>query len=97
MLKCKTHGSVSCSPKGVQQTSVYFTGVKKMPFHASTVCSTLSKQFFSVQISLGWDTRHEAIMLQKLSIMLLSSAPKITYYAFKNAHYSQNHATNFGQ
>ena len=27
--------------------------------------------------------RHEAIMLQKLSIMLLSSAPKITYYAFK--------------
>ena len=35
--------------------------------------------------------RHEAIMLQKLS-----SAPKITYYAFKkNAYYSQNHATNF--
>ena len=27
--------------------------------------------------------RHEAIMLRKLSIMLLSSAPKITYYAFK--------------
>jgi len=26
--------------------------------------------------------RHEAIMLQKLSIMLLSSAPKITNYAF---------------
>ena len=28
-------------------------------------------------------TRYEAIMFQKLSIMLLSSAPKITYYAFK--------------
>ena len=28
-------------------------------------------------------SRHEAIMLQKLSIMLLSNAPKITYYAFK--------------
>ena len=27
--------------------------------------------------------RHEAIMLQKLSNMLLSSAPKVTYYAFK--------------
>ena len=27
--------------------------------------------------------RHEAIMLQKLSIALLSSAPKITCYAFK--------------
>jgi len=27
--------------------------------------------------------RHEAIMLQKLSIMLLSGAPKITYYALK--------------
>ena len=27
--------------------------------------------------------RYEAIMLQELSIMLLSSAPKITYYAFK--------------
>ena len=26
--------------------------------------------------------RHEAIMLQKLSIMLLSSVPKITCYAF---------------
>ena len=26
---------------------------------------------------------HDAIMLQKLSNMLLSSAPKITYYAFK--------------
>ena len=26
---------------------------------------------------------HEAIMLQKLSIMLLNSAPKISYYAFK--------------
>jgi len=25
--------------------------------------------------------RHEAIMLQKLSIKLLSNAPKITYYA----------------
>ena len=30
------------------------------------------------------DSRHEAIMLQKLSIMLLSSAQKITYYAFEN-------------
>ena len=29
-------------------------------------------------------SRHEAIMLQKLSIMLLSSAQKITYYAFEN-------------
>ena len=28
-------------------------------------------------------TRHEAIMLQKLSVMLLSSAPKIISYAFK--------------
>ena len=28
-------------------------------------------------------SRHEAIMLQKLSIMLLSSAPKINYYAFE--------------
>ena len=28
--------------------------------------------------------RHEAIMLQKLSIMLLSSAQKIPYYAFEN-------------
>ena len=28
--------------------------------------------------------RHEAIMLQKLSIMLLSSAQKIIYYAFEN-------------
>ena len=28
--------------------------------------------------------RHEAIMLQKLSIMLLSSAQKTTYYAFEN-------------
>ena len=28
--------------------------------------------------------RHEAIMLQKLSIMLVSSAQKITYYAFEN-------------
>ena len=27
--------------------------------------------------------KHEAVMLQKLSIMLLSSAPQITYYAFK--------------
>ena len=27
--------------------------------------------------------RHEVIMLQKLSITLLSSAPKITYYAFE--------------
>jgi len=27
--------------------------------------------------------RHEAIMLQKLSIMILNSAPKITYYAFE--------------
>ena len=27
--------------------------------------------------------RHEAIMLQKLSIMPLSSAPKITFYAFE--------------
>ena len=27
--------------------------------------------------------RHEAIMLQKLSIMLLSSAPKITYSTFE--------------
>ena len=29
------------------------------------------------------ESRHEAIMLQKLRIMLLSSAPKITYYAFE--------------
>ena len=28
--------------------------------------------------------RHEAIMLQKLGIMHLSSAQKITYYAFEN-------------
>ena len=28
--------------------------------------------------------RHEAIMLQKLSFMLLSSAQKTTYYAFEN-------------
>ena len=28
--------------------------------------------------------RYEAIMLQKLSIMLLSSAQKISYYAFEN-------------
>ena len=28
--------------------------------------------------------RHEAIMLQKLSIMLLNSTQKITYYAFEN-------------
>jgi len=27
--------------------------------------------------------RHEAIMLQKLNIMFLSSGPKITYYAYK--------------
>ena len=27
-------------------------------------------------------TRYEAIMLEKLSITLLSSAPKLTYYAF---------------
>jgi len=27
--------------------------------------------------------RHEATVLQKLSIMLSSSAPKITYYVFK--------------
>jgi len=30
----------------------------------------------------GW---HEAIMLQNLSIMLLSNAPKITYYVFKKS------------
>jgi len=29
------------------------------------------------------ESRHEAIILQKLSIMLLSRAPKITYYAFE--------------
>ena len=34
-------------------------------------------------------------MLQKLSIMLLNSAPKITYYAFN--HYSQKCSTNFSQ
>ena len=33
--------------------------------------------------------RHEAIMLIKLSIVILSSVQKITY----NAHYSQNYAT----
>ena len=43
MIPIKTHGSVSCSPRnqenlGVQQTSVYFTGVKKMPF--SRICSS---------------------------------------------------------
>ena len=38
-------------------------------------------------------------MLQNLSIMLLSSAPKITYYAFEKmpSYYSQNYATNFSQ
>ena len=38
------------------------------------------------QLKIEWSvhTRHEAIMLQKLSIMLLSSAQKITYYAFEN-------------
>jgi len=30
-------------------------------------------------------------MLQKMSIMLLSSAPKITYYM--NVHYSQSYAS----
>ena len=35
--------------------------------------------------------RHEVIMLQKLSIMLLSSAQKTTYYALRIAYYSQNY------
>jgi len=44
-------------------------------------------------------TRHEVIVLKKLSIMLLSSAPKITNYAFKKMpiSYSLNYATNFSQ
>ena len=33
--------------------------------------------------SFSGTARHEVIMLQNLSIMLLSSAPKITYYAFE--------------
>ena len=37
----------------------------------------------AILITKEWN-RHEAIMLQKLSIMLLSSAQKITYYAFEN-------------
>ena len=42
-------------------------------------------------------SRHEAVMLQKLSIthMLLSSAQKLLIILFKNVHYSQNYATNF--
>ena len=43
-------------------------------------CNRLWRSNTSVRRS---NFRHEAIMLQKLSIMLLSSAPKITYYAFK--------------
>ena len=35
-----------------------------------------------VDMTLTVHPRHEAIMLQELNIMLLSSAPKITYYAF---------------
>ena len=42
----------------------------------------------------------EVIMLKTLSIMLLSSAPKLNHLRicfWKNSHYSQNDATNFGQ
>ena len=43
-------------------------------------------------------TEHVATMLQKLSIMFLSNAPKVTYYVFwENTHYFQNYATNFSQ
>ena len=45
----------------------------------NNVNSLQVKYFHDLPIS-----RHEAIMLQKLSIMLLSSAQKIAYYAFEN-------------
>ena len=53
----------------------------------------VKKLIMTIQVNFGaawsWhkihlNCRHEAIMLQKLSIMLLSSAQKITYYAFEN-------------
>ena len=40
--------------------------------------------------------RHEAIMLQKVSIMLLSSAQKSPIRLLRIAHYSQNYATIIG-
>jgi len=66
----KIHGSVSCGPRkketlGVGQTSVYFTGVKKMLF--SRICrSKLPEQKhtkFSVQISLWWGTSNSKFEL----------------------------------
>jgi len=73
-ITIKTHGSVSCGPRnqenlGVRQTSVYFTGVKKMPF--SCICSLKlpeQKQTkFSVQISSGWGTSNSKFELNPLS------------------------------
>ena len=49
---------------------------KQWKFEATEV------QWISVRKWVGG--KHEAIMLQKLSIILLSSAQKITYYAFEN-------------
>ena len=42
-----------------------------------------SLQFMVNYIYATVSARHEAIMLQNLSIILLSSAPKITYCAFE--------------
>ena len=54
-------------------------------FHYPCYCRNLEElpkcENWSSSLSIG--TRHEAIMFQKLSIMLLDSAQKITYYAFK--------------
>ena len=43
-----------------------------------------SLKIVSIQQSQQVSIRHEAIILKKLSIMLLGSAQKIPYYAFEN-------------
>ena len=72
---------------------IYLTGVlyiTPMPH------SWISLHVLVVYVAAVLMVRHEAIMLQKLSIMLLSSAQKITYYAFENYPFSQNYATIIG-
>ena len=55
-----------------------------LPVPACVYCEYLLWKVRILIFGLTTVIRHEAIMLEKLSIMLLSSAQNITYYAFEN-------------
>ena len=83
----KTHSSVSCGPRnkenlGVRQTSVYFTGVKKMPF--SRICSSkLPEQKhtkFSMQISSGWGISNSKFELNPPSLSRDMRLQSLSYF-----------------